>query len=121
MFCTNLCISINSGFMEIHPDTYDRSKSGWFHETTFTDWFFTLMLLKLQKQDGKRVFSSKNLSSHLSWAFNDVVQNIILLLYVFSPMLLILFIPMCCLVQVFEKNMEKGAKGVEKITKMSVT
>ena len=45
---------------------YNRSKSGWFDETTFTDWFFKMMLPKLRRQEGKKVLIGNNLSSHLS-------------------------------------------------------
>ena len=31
---------------------YNRSKSGWFDETTFTDWFFKMMLPKLRREEG---------------------------------------------------------------------
>ena len=45
---------------------YNQSKSGWFDETTFTDWFITLMLPILCKQEGKKVLIGDNLSSHMS-------------------------------------------------------
>ena len=45
---------------------YNRSKSGWFDETTFTDWFFKLMLPKLRRLEGRKVLIGDNLSSHLS-------------------------------------------------------
>ena len=50
---------------------YNRTKSGWFDEATFEDWFFSMMLLQLKKQDGKKVIIGDNLSSHLS---ESVVQ-----------------------------------------------
>ena len=40
---------------------YNRSKSDWFDEATFIDWFFTLTLPKLRKQDGKKVLICDNL------------------------------------------------------------
>ena len=45
---------------------YNRSKSGWFDETTFQDWFFSMLLSDLKKQQGKKVLIGDNLSSHLS-------------------------------------------------------
>ena len=45
---------------------YNRTKSGWFDEATFEDWFFTLVLAKLHKQEGKKILIGDNLSSHLS-------------------------------------------------------
>ena len=50
---------------------YNRSKSGWFDETTFTDWPFTLTLQILHKQEGKKVLVGDNLSSHLSQSVID--------------------------------------------------
>ena len=51
---------------------YNRSKSGWFDETIFTDWFFTLMFPILHKQEGNKVFIGDNLSLHLSQSVIDV-------------------------------------------------
>ena len=45
---------------------YNRTKSSWFDEVTFQDWFFSMLLPKLRKQDGKTVIIGDNLSSHLS-------------------------------------------------------
>ena len=45
---------------------YNRTKSGWFDEAAFEDWFFQMMLPKLRKQKGKKVMIGDNLSSHLS-------------------------------------------------------
>ena len=45
---------------------YKRAKSGWFDEVTFEDWFFTLVLTKLWKQERKKVLIGENLSSHLT-------------------------------------------------------
>ena len=45
---------------------YNRTKSGWFDEATFEDWFSTLVLPKLRKQEGKKILIGDNLSSHLS-------------------------------------------------------
>ena len=51
---------------------YNRSKSGWFDETIFTDWFFTLMFPILHKQEGNKVLIGDNLSLHLSQSVIDV-------------------------------------------------
>ena len=34
---------------------YNRTNSGWMDEATFEDWFFSIMLPKLKKQEGKKV------------------------------------------------------------------
>ena len=52
----------------------DRSKSGWFDETTFTDWFFKLMLPKLRRLEGRKVLIGDNLSSHLSESVINTIQ-----------------------------------------------
>ena len=63
---TNVCIFITSGLKEVLqvPDTTDPS--GWFDETTFTDWFFKLMLPKLRRLERRKVLIGDYLSSHLS-------------------------------------------------------
>lgn len=33
---------------------YNRSKSGWFDTNTFEDWFFSLVLPVLRRQEGKK-------------------------------------------------------------------
>ena len=45
---------------------YNRSQSGWFDETTFTDWFFKMMLPNLHRLEGRKVLIGDDLSSHLS-------------------------------------------------------
>jgi hypothetical protein len=45
---------------------YNRTKSGWFDETTFTDCFFSMVLPRLKKQSGQKILIGDNLSSHLS-------------------------------------------------------
>ena len=45
---------------------YSRTKSGWFDIVTFEDWFFTTVLLRLKKEEGKKVLIGDNLSSHIS-------------------------------------------------------
>lgn len=47
---------------------YNRSKSGWFDHNTFEDWFFSLALPRLKKQQGKKALIGDNLSSHVSLA-----------------------------------------------------
>ena len=47
---------------------YNRTKSGWFDEATFEDWFFNMLLPHAQQQEGKKVLLGDNLSSHLSEA-----------------------------------------------------
>lgn len=45
---------------------YNRTKSGWFDHQVFEDWFMSLMLPILKKQDGPKVLIGDNLSSHIS-------------------------------------------------------
>ena len=45
---------------------YNRSKSGWFDQTCFEDWFLSLLLPRLKRQEGKKVMIGDNLSSHIS-------------------------------------------------------
>ncbi|KAK3933121.1 Jerky protein homolog-like [Frankliniella fusca] len=45
---------------------YNRSKSGWFDHHSFEDWFFSLALPRMKKQEGRKVLLGDNLSSHLS-------------------------------------------------------
>lgn len=47
---------------------YHHTKSGWFDSVTFEDWFFSLLLPRLRKLQGKKVVIGDNLSSHLSVA-----------------------------------------------------
>ena len=47
---------------------YNRSKSGWFDNVTFEDWFFQLVLPRLKMQAGKKVLIGDNLSSHINVA-----------------------------------------------------
>ena len=48
---------------------YNRSKSGWFDGTTFTDWFETIFVPHARKLVGKVVIIGDNLASH----FTEVV------------------------------------------------
>ncbi|XP_046689058.1 MFS-type transporter clz9-like [Homalodisca vitripennis] len=49
------------------PDTrYNRTKSGWFDSNSFEDWFVSLMLPILKKQEGPKVIIGDNLSSHIN-------------------------------------------------------
>ena len=45
---------------------YNRSKSGWFDNCCFADWFMTIALPYLKKLDGPKVLIGDNLSSHLT-------------------------------------------------------
>lgn len=45
---------------------YNRSSSGWFEGEIFEDFFFSLLLPRMKKQDGTKVMIGDNLSSHIS-------------------------------------------------------
>jgi hypothetical protein len=45
---------------------YNRSKSGWFDNTCFTDWFKKVVIPYCRRQEGKKVIIGDNLSSHFS-------------------------------------------------------
>jgi hypothetical protein len=45
---------------------YNVSQNGWFDTTCFQDWFETILLPRLKKQNGKKVVVCDNLSSHFS-------------------------------------------------------
>ena len=47
---------------------YNRSRSGWFDNVCFEDWFFSPLLPRLKKTSGKQVLIGigDNLSSHIS-------------------------------------------------------
>lgn len=45
---------------------YNRTKAGWFDHNVFEDWFLSLMLPILKKQEGVKVIIGDNLSSHIS-------------------------------------------------------
>ncbi|CAK1578715.1 unnamed protein product [Parnassius mnemosyne] len=45
---------------------YNRSKSGWFDIRTFEDWFFSLVLPTLRRQEGKKHLIGDNLSCHIN-------------------------------------------------------
>ena len=47
---------------------YNRSKSGWFDESIFENWFNAMLLPRLKQQDGTKIMIGDNLSSHLSEA-----------------------------------------------------
>lgn len=54
-----------------HPNTrYNRTNSGWFDSNSFEDWFITLMLPILKKQEGQKAIIGDNLSSHLNIQVN---------------------------------------------------
>lgn len=50
---------------------YNRSKSGWFDSQSFEDWFRSIALPYLKKQDGRKVLIGDNLSSHFN---QDVLE-----------------------------------------------
>lgn len=45
---------------------YNVSDSGWFDQVTFEDWFFSVALPKLRKQEGRKILIGDNLSSHMN-------------------------------------------------------
>ena len=45
---------------------FNRSKSGWFDEVSFTDWFETLFIPTVANRPGRKVLIGDNLSSHFS-------------------------------------------------------
>ncbi|XP_065678725.1 uncharacterized protein LOC105844984 [Hydra vulgaris] len=55
--------------------SYNRLKSGWFDSTCFEDWFFSLLLPRLKKAQGRSVIIGDNVSSHLSIAILDACQS----------------------------------------------
>jgi hypothetical protein len=54
---------------------YNRSKSGWFDTAIFEDWFFSLVLPRLRKQDGVKVLLGDNLASHINHAVIKACQE----------------------------------------------
>lgn len=46
---------------------YNRSKSGWFDTNSFEDWFFTIVLPAVRREEGKKLLIGDNLSSHISY------------------------------------------------------
>lgn len=53
---------------------YNRSKSGWFDGSCFTDWFRSIALSYLRKLDGTKVVIEDNLSSHFSQEVLELCQ-----------------------------------------------
>lgn len=45
---------------------HNRMKSGWFDHQVFEDWFMSLILPILKKQDSPKALIGDNLSSHIS-------------------------------------------------------
>ncbi|XP_046384931.1 jerky protein homolog-like [Ischnura elegans] len=69
---------------------YDRSKSGWFDSAIFEEWFFSLVLPRLRKQDGVKVLLGDNLASHINHAVIKACQEnhihfVFLLIQLTSP------------------------------------
>ena len=52
-------------------ERYNTSRSGWFDSTCFEDWFETLVLPRLKKQEGRKVLIGDNLSSHINLSVID--------------------------------------------------
>ena len=98
---------------------YNRSQSGWFDETTFTDWFFKMILPKLRCLEGRNVLIGDNLSSHLSDAVIKACCHNNIAFVCLYPNATHLF--WCCLVCVSQKSMEKNLGGLEKITSGTYT
>ena len=51
---------------------YNRSKSGWFDNVCFRDWFYTVALPFLRRKEGRKLLIGDNLSSHFS---QDVIEE----------------------------------------------
>lgn len=51
---------------------YSRSKSGWFDNVCFRDWFYTVALPFLRRKEGRKLLIGDNLSSHFS---QDVIEE----------------------------------------------
>lgn len=51
---------------------YGRSKSGWFDNVCFRDWFYTVALPFLRRKEGRKLLIGDNLSSHFS---QDVIEE----------------------------------------------
>ncbi|XP_050313649.1 jerky protein homolog-like [Anthonomus grandis grandis] len=47
---------------------YNRSKSGWFDQSLFEDWFFKIIVPYYRRLDGPKAIIGDNLASHLSEA-----------------------------------------------------
>lgn len=54
---------------------FNRSKSGWFDERSFEDWFEKLALPYLKKQPAPRALIGDNLSSHVSFSVINECSN----------------------------------------------
>jgi hypothetical protein len=54
---------------------FNRSKSGWFDTAAFTDWFITIALPTLRRQEGPKVLIGDNLSSHISQTVISLCQE----------------------------------------------
>lgn len=52
----------------IHGARYNRTKSGWFDQRTFEDWFHKIAFKYLKNLPGKKIMIGDNLASHLSLA-----------------------------------------------------
>lgn len=45
---------------------YNRTKSGWFDSTAYTDWFSKVFLPAVRRQEGRKIIIGDNLSSHFT-------------------------------------------------------
>ena len=52
----------------VHGARFNRTPSGWFDQTTFNDWFFTIALPYLKRKPGKKVLIGDNLASRISFS-----------------------------------------------------
>jgi len=51
-----ICIGDSHGFLPLHLGAvYANSKSGWFEQNTFTQWFTECLLPNLKRLHGKKV------------------------------------------------------------------
>jgi hypothetical protein len=59
---------LHDRWIEGGPDDvrYNRSKSGWFDSTCFSDWFNSVVVPFCRRLDGKKVLLGDNLASHFS-------------------------------------------------------
>ncbi|XKL67637.1 hypothetical protein PGB90_003128 [Kerria lacca] len=59
----------------VHGSRFNRTKSGWFDEETFTDWFNKLLLPYLKKLDEKKVMIGDNLASHITFSITKKCEQ----------------------------------------------
>ena len=54
---------------------YNRTKSGWFDATTFTDWFSTIFIPHVKNIKGRKCIIGDNLSSHFTDEVLDLAEK----------------------------------------------